>query len=157
LDLRTYKTNGEKTTMTKQQKHLKQFVKAKSGITLLFNEASLISNYQELEAFLNIFSGYILRIANEKNSVGNKNIIAFKSYYEKESGKKRTAKNIDKKSKAKRLSCKITYKDYVEEYLILRRRGYSWRKLSEYSEKYFKVQVSKDTLRKYVGGLEDDK
>ena len=65
--------------MTKNQKHLKQFVKAKAGIQLLFNEASLISNYEELEAFLNIFSKYILRTANEKNTVGNKNIIAFKS------------------------------------------------------------------------------
>jgi len=143
--------------MTKHQKHLKQFVKAKAGIQLLFNESSLISNYEELETFLNIFSKYILRIANEKNSVGNKNIIAFKSYYENEACKKRTARNIDKKSKVKRLSYKISYKEYLNEYMILRSRSYSWRKISEYSEKYFKVKVSKDTLRKYVGGFEDDK
>lgn len=143
--------------MTKHQKHLKQFTKAKAGIQLLFNEASLISNYEELESFLNIFSKYILRIANEKNNVGNKNIIAFKLYYENEAGKKRTAKNIDKKSKVKRLSYKITYRDYLEEYLILRSRGYSWRQLSLYSEKYLKVQASKDTLRNYVGVYEDDK
>jgi len=143
--------------MTKHQKHLKQFVKAKSGIQLLFNEASLLSNYEELESFLNIFSKYILRTANEKNNVGNKNIIAFKSYYENEAGKKRTTKNIDKKIRVKKLSHKLTYKSYLQEYMILRSRGYSWRKLSEYSEKYFKVQVSKDTLRKYVGGFEDDK
>lgn len=140
--------------MTKNQKHLKQFVKAKTGIQLLFNEASLITDYEELETFLNIFSKYILRMANEKNNVGNKNIIAFKSYYENEAGKKRTTKNIDKKSKVKKLSHKITYRDYLEEYLILRSRNYSWRKLSEYSEKYFKVQVSKDTLRKFVRGVE---
>lgn len=144
----------EKNTMTKHQKHLKQFVKAKSGIQLLFNEASLISDYEELETFLNTFSKYILRIANENNNVGNKNIMAFKTYYENEAAKKRTTKNIDKKSRVKKLSYKTTYKDYLEEYLILRSRGYSWRKLSEYSEKYFKVSASKDTLRKYVGGLE---
>lgn len=140
--------------MTKNQKHLKQFVKAKAGIQLLFNEASLITDYEELETFLNTFSKYILKTANVKNIVGNKNIIALKSYYEKEAGKKRTTKNIEKKSRVKKLSYKITYRDYLEEYLILRSRGYSWRKLSEYSEKYFKVQVSKDTLRKLVGGLE---
>ena len=123
--------------MTKSQKHLKQFAKAQSGIQLLFNEASLISNYEELETFLNIFSKYILRTANEKNNVGNKNIMAFKSYYENEAGKRRTTKNIEKKSKIKRLSYKTTYRDYLEEYLILRKRGYSWRKLSEYSEKIF--------------------
>ena len=142
--------------MTHKQKHLQQFIKAKSGIQLLFNEASLISNYTELEEFLNTFSSYILKIANEKNNVGNRNIIAFKSYYENEAGKKRTVRNIEKKSRVKKLSHKTTYKDYIQEYLILRQRGYSWRKLAEYSERYFKIKVSKDTLRKHIGGLEND-
>ena len=141
--------------MTKKQKHLQQFIKAKAGIALLYNEASLIADYTELEAFLHTFSKYILKIANERNNVGNKNIIAFKSYYEKEAGKKRTVATIEKKSKVKRLSYKSTYKDYTEEYLILRARGYSWRKLSAYSQRYFKIKVSKDTLRKYIGGLEN--
>ena len=142
--------------MTHKQKHLQQFIKAKSGIQLLYNEASLISNYTELEEFLNIFSSYILKIANERNNVGNRNIIAFKSYYENEAGKKRTVRNIEKKSRVKKLSHKTTYKDYIQEYLILRQRGYSWRKLAEYSERYFKIKVSKDTLRKHIGGLEND-
>jgi len=141
--------------MTHKQKHLQQFIKAKAGIQLLFNEALLISDYTELETLLNTFSKYILKGANERNNVGNKNIIAFKSYYENEAGKKRTAATIEKKSRVKRLSYKTTYKDYIEEYLILRARGYSWRKLAEYSERYFKIKVSKDTLRKHIGGLED--
>ena len=141
--------------MTHKQKSLQQFIKAKAGIQLLFNEASLITDYTELEAFLNTFSKYILKIANERNNVGNRNIIAFKAYYENEAGKKRSVQTIEKKSKVKRLNYKMTYKDYVEEYLILRARGYSWRKLAQYSERYFKVKVSKDTLRKYIGGLED--
>jgi len=141
--------------MTHKQKSLQQFIKAKAGVQLLFNEASLITDYTELEEFLNTFSKYILKIANERNSVGNRNIIAFKSYYENEAGKRRTVATIEKKSRVKRLSYKTTYKDYVEEYLILRARGYSWRKLAEYSQQYFKIKVSKDTLRKHIGDLED--
>ena len=141
--------------MTHKQKHLQQFIKAKSAIQLLFNEASLITDYTELEQFLNTFSSYILKIANERNNVGNRNIIAFKSYYENEAGKKRTVETIEKKSRVKKLSHKMTYKDYTEEFLILRSRNYSWRKLAEYSERYFKVKVIKDTLRNYIGGLED--
>jgi len=144
----------EESTMTKQQKHLKQLVKARAGIQLLYNQSMLMADYEELERFLQIFSAYILRIANEKNNVGNKNIIAFKTFYEKEAPKKRTVKNVETKSKVKKLSHKITYKDYKEEYLILRKRGYSWRKLSDYSLKYFKIEVSKDTLRTFIGGLE---
>jgi hypothetical protein len=145
----------ENITMTQKQKHLQQFIKAKAGIQLLFNEASLITDYTELEEFLNTFSKYILKVANERNNVGNKNIIAFKSYYENEAGKKRTVETIEKKGKVKRLSYKSTYKDYTEEYLILRARNYSWRQLSKYSEQFFKIKVSKDTLRNYIGGLED--
>ena len=140
--------------MTKHQKHLKQFAKAKAGIQLLFNEASLISNYEELEAFLNIFSKYILSTANEKNNVGNKNIIAFKLYYEKEAGKKRTTKNIDKKSKVKKLSYKITYRDYLEEYLILRKRDYSYKAIADYSTQHFKIPISKDTIRNFIREFE---
>jgi hypothetical protein len=142
--------------MTYKQKSLQQFIKAKAGVQLLFNEASLITDYTELEEFLNTFSSYIFKIANERNNVANKNIIAFKSYYENEAGKKRTVKTIEKKSKVKRLSYKATHKDYTQEYLILRARGYSWRKLAKYSEQYFKIKVSKDTLRNYIGGLEND-
>ncbi|MCD6433027.1 MAG: hypothetical protein J7L21_03205 [Sulfurimonas sp.] len=141
--------------MTHKQKNLQQFIKAKAGIQLLFNEASLITDYTELEEFLNTFSKYILKIANERNNVGNKNIIAFKSYYENEAGKKRTVETIEKKSQVKRLRYKSTYKDYTEEYLILRARGYSWRKLAKYSEQFFKIKVGKDTLRNNIGGLED--
>jgi len=141
--------------MTHKQKSLQQFIKAKAAVQLLFSEATLITDYTELEAFLNTFSSYILKIANEKNNVGNRNIIAFKSYYENEAGKKRTVKTIEKKSRVKRLSYKTTYKDYVEEYLILRARGYSWRKLASYSQQHLHIKVSKDTLRKYIGGLED--
>ncbi len=141
--------------MTHKQKNLQQFIKAKSAIQLLYNEASLITDYTELEEFLNTFSKYILKIANEKNNVGNRNIIAFKSYYENEAGKKRSITTIEKKSRVKKLSYKTTYKDYVEEYLILRARGYSWRQLAKYSEQFFKLKVSKDTLRKHIGGLED--
>ncbi|MBD3808487.1 MAG: hypothetical protein IE880_07215, partial [Epsilonproteobacteria bacterium] len=88
--------------MTKQQKHLKQMVKAKAGIQLLYNEALLIADYEELERFLQTFSSYILKIANEKNNVGNKNIIAFKTFYEKEAPKKRTVQNVETKSKVKK-------------------------------------------------------
>lgn len=141
--------------MTHKQKSLQQFIKAKAGVQLLFNEALLITDYTELEEFLNTFSKYILKIANERNNVGNRNIIALKSYYENEAGKKRAVQTIEKKNRVKKLSYKMTYKDYIEEYLILRARGYSWRKLAEYSQRYFKIKVSKDTLRKHIGGLED--
>ena len=146
----------EKTTMTKKNKHIQQFKSAQSGITLLYNEAKLINDYEELQTFLNVFFGYFQRIANEKNTAPNKSLIAFKSYYENEAQSKRTAKAIQSKAKAKRLSYRANYKDYISEYMILRKRNYSYRAISEYSKLYLKVSVSKDTLRKYLKEVENN-
>ena len=141
--------------MTKNQKYLKQFIQAKAGIELLYNETKLINDYEELQTFLNIFFGYFQRIANEKNTAANKSLIAFKSYYKNEAQSKRTVKAIQSKAKAKRLSYKANYKDYTEEYLILKKRGYSYRAISAYSKLHFKVSVSKDTLRTYLKKVEN--
>ena len=142
--------------MTKNQKHMKQFISAKAGIELLHNETKLITDYEELQAFLNIFFGYFQRIANEKNTAPNKSLIVFKNYFENEAQSKRTVKSIQGKAKAKRLSYKANYKDYTEEYLILRRRGYSYRAISAYSKLHFKVNVSKDSLRTFLKEVEKD-
>ena len=142
--------------MTKNQKHLQQFIQAKAGIELLYNEAKLINDYEELQTFLNVFFGYFQRIANEKNTAPNKSLIAFKSYFENEAQSKRSTKAIQSKAKAKRLSYRANYKDYTEEYLILRKRGYSYRAISEYSKLHFKVNVSKDTLRTYLKEVENN-
>ncbi len=136
--------------MTKNQKHLQQFIAAKAGIELLHNEAKLITDYEELQEFLNILFGYFQRIANEKNKAPNKSIIAFKNYFENEAQSKRSVKTIQSKAKTKRLSYRANYKDYTEEFLILRARGYSFRKMSEYARLHFKIKVSKDTLRTYL-------
>ncbi len=142
--------------MTKYQKHLQQFIAAKAGIELLYTETKLINNYEDLQVFLNIFFGYFQRIANEKNTAPNKSLIAFKSYFENEAQSKRTVKAIQSKAKAKRLSYKANYKDYTEEYMILRKRGYSYRAISEYSKLHFKVKISKDTLRTYLKEIENN-
>ena len=141
--------------MTKNKKHIQQFRLALAGIELLYTETKLINDYEELQAFLNVFFGYFQRIANEKNTAPNKSLIAFKSYYENEAQSKRTVKAIQSKAKAKRLSYRANYKDYTEEYMILRKRGYSYRKISEYSRLHFKVRVSKDTLRTYLKEVEN--
>lgn len=142
--------------MTKYQKHLKHFIAAKAGIELLHNETKLINDYEELQTFLNVFFGYFQRIANEKNTAANKSLIAFKSYYENEAQSKRTAKAIQSKAKAKRLSYRANYKDYLSEYMILKQRGYSYRAISEYSKLHFKISVSKDTLRKILKEVENN-
>jgi len=139
--------------MTK--KHLNQFIQAKAAAQLLHNNLSLITNYEELQDELNKFAKLFLKDANEKNNRPNKNIIGLINYLNSESKNKRNIETVKKKSKGKRLSAKYKYKDYLEEYIILRNRGYSNQAIAEYSLKHFKVKVSKETIRKALNGIEN--
>lgn len=136
-------------------KHLNQFTKAKAAAQLLHNNLSLISSYEELQNELNKFSKAFLKDANEKNNRPNKNIIGLINYLNLENNNKRDLESVKKKSKGKRLTYKSNYKDYGEEYIILKSRGYSNKGIADYSYKYFKVKVSKETIRKYLKSLED--
>lgn len=137
----------------KQYKQLEQFRKARAGAELLFIETQEATTYQELMNKLNNFVSYINKIANDKNDRANKSVIAFQEYFIHEAGKKRDNEEVVKKAKSKKLAHKTTYKDYIEEYLILRKRGQSCRDIAEYSEKFFKVKVSKTTIAKVLKEL----
>ncbi len=137
----------------KQYKQMEQFKKAKAGAELLFMETERATTYQELMNTLNNFVYYINKTANDKNDRPNKSVTAFQEYFTNEVGKKRDKEEVVKKAKSKKLAHKTTYKDYIEEYLILRKRGHSCRDIAEYSEKYFKVKVSKTTIAKVLKEL----
>ena len=139
--------------MTK--KHLNQFVKAKAAAQLLHNNLSLITNYEELQNELNKFAELFQKDANKKNNRPNKNIIGLINYLNSESKNKRNIESVQKKAKGKRLAHKSTYKDYLEEYVILRNRGYSNQEIANYSYKHFRVKVSKETIRKTLNELEN--
>jgi len=130
------------------QKFIHQYKQALAGVELLSINAQNSSSYEELQKVLNDFVIYINRTANEKNNRPNKNIIAFTEYFKNEADKKRDVKTIEKKAQVKKLSHKKTYKDFIPEYLILRKRGHSFRSIAKYSEQFFKVKVSKSTIEK---------
>ncbi|OCL93807.1 hypothetical protein [Aliarcobacter thereius] len=131
-------------------KNLKQFKEAKAGVNLFYNLVENANSYNELLEILNNLSGYFLRIGNEKNNRVNKNIIVFTEYFRVEATKKRDIQTVVNNAKSKRLSFKKSYKDYIEDYLILSKRGYSSREIVAYSEKYFKIKVSKTTINNII-------
>ncbi len=135
---------------THNKKNLEQFKNAKSGVNLLNIHVQNCTNYQEILEVLNNISSYFIKIGNEKNNRANKNIMVFVEYFKKEAGKKRNIETVVNKAKTKRLSFKKSYKDYIQDYLILSKRGYSSREISAYSEKHFKMKVSKTTINKVL-------
>jgi len=139
--------------MTK--KNITQMIKAKASAQLLYNNLSLISSYDELQNELNKFYNAFKKDANENNTRPNKAIIGMINYLNLKENKKRNTSTINTKSRAKRLAHKSTYKDYLEEYIILKNRGYSNQKIADYSLKHFKIKVSKETIRKALKEIEN--
>ena len=135
--------------MNKTLKHIKQFKAAKAAIELIHREASIITEYEDFQNYLNTLASYFNNVAND-TTAPNKNIVALQNFYRDNVKKKREVKTISNKATSKRLNAKISFHDYLSEYRILRDRGYSYRSIAQYSEKYFKVKVSKDTIKKYL-------
>ncbi len=134
--------------MNKTNKHQEQFKEAKKGIELFYYECLLLTNYQDLQNHLNNLEAYFLR--SQKDKALNKNIILFKNYFKNEAPKKRDIETIKKKKVFKNIRPKKSYKDYLIEYQFLRNKGYSYKKISDYSKQYFKVSVSKETVRNFL-------
>ena len=129
-------------------KLLRAEVKARAAVEIFYNNVkSTQGNYEAFENELIILNGYFQRHANSKNNRTHKAMTAFVLYFNNEVKKKRDIVQIEKTAKGKRLSFKNSYKDYKEEFLILRKREYSYRKIAEYANKHFKVKVSKDSIR----------
>jgi hypothetical protein len=133
--------------MSQTAKHFKQMKQVKAAITFLNNEVSLISSYDELQTHLNKFMKFYTQQANEKNNRANKSLIGFINYFESVAPQKRSTEAVSKTARGKRLAPKPSYKDHLTDYQVLRARGYSYKAISDYSKQYFKVKVSKETVR----------
>ena len=129
-------------------KLLRAEVKARAAVEIFYNNVkSTQGNYEAFENELKILNEYLQRHANSKNNRTHRAMTAFVLYFYNEVKKKRDIDQVEKTSKGKRLSYKSSFRDYKEEFLVLRKRQYSYRAIAEYANKHFKVKVSKDSIR----------
>jgi len=128
--------------------------KARAAIELFYSNTKMTDSYDGLMKELIILNNYLQKYANIKSNRVNKVMTAFKMYFINEAEKKREINHIVKVSQVKRLSFMKSYKDYKNEFIILRKRGYSYAKIALYSKSHFKVKVSKDTVRNYIKEFE---
>ena len=82
--------------MTKSKKHTYQLQAAKAGLKLFYENSLIITDYEELQNYLNNFASYFEKSQNDK--APNKNIILFKTFLQKESLKSQEVKQIKRKS-----------------------------------------------------------
>lgn len=132
-------------------KLLRAETKARAAVELFYNNVqSTRGSYEDFEKELKTLNEFLQIHANKRNNRTHKVMTAFIQYFEHEAKKKRKIEQIEKTEKGKRLSHKFSYKEYKEEFLILRKRDYSYRAIAEYARKHFKVKVSKDTVRNFL-------
>ena len=132
------------------KKHEHQIQKLKAGLTQLQTKISLCQSYEEISQEMKLFSKYFQMQANPKNNIPNKEIMGVIKYLDNTSQKARSIEVVQAKAKVKKLTPKKSYKDYFSEYRTLRLRGYSYQKIADYSNQYFKTPVSKNTIRKLL-------
>lgn len=135
---------------THNKKNYIRYKEAQSGIDIFYAQAKQSKNFDELLQVANNLASYFKRYANDKNNRITKNVYVFTEFFKQEASKKRSVENVVNNAKVKRLSHKISYKDYLSDYLILRERGHSYQAIADYSEKYFKVKVNKETIRNFL-------
>lgn len=129
--------------------------KARAAVELFYNNVKATNgNFGAFINELNLLNDYLQQHANSKNDRIYKTATAFKMYFVKEAPKQRSIENIEAKGQAKRLSFKKKYRDYQEEYIILRNRGYSYAGIASYARQHFKVKVSKDSVRNLIKEFE---
>jgi hypothetical protein len=131
-------------------KHLQQFNTAKASIKLLYNQVQECLNYDKLNTILTLFNNTVQKQSNPKNNRPNKHIIGIGQYFYQSKTRLRSVEIIVKNEMYKHLKNKATYKDYLPEFQLLRRRGYSYRRMSDYAKQYWNISVSKDTISKYL-------
>ncbi len=134
---------------------LKTETQARAAIELFYqNIKSTETNYEDFLKELNLLNSYLQQYASKNNNRVNKSATAFKMYFTNEIKKKRDVKNIEKRGRVKLLSAKPSYRDHLQEYLLLRKRGYSYMNISTYSSKHLKIKVSKDSIRNLIKEFE---
>ncbi len=136
-------------------KLLKIETQARAGIDLFYqNIKSTETSYEDFLKELNLLNAYFQEFAAKNNNRVNKSATAFQMYFKNEIKKKRNIETIEKWGQIKLLSAKKSYKDYKQEYLILRKRGYSYQAIAKYSTQHFKMKVSKDSIRNLIKEFE---
>jgi hypothetical protein len=134
---------------------LKTETQARAGIDLFYqNIKSTETNYEDFLKELNLLNSYFQEFAAKKNNRVNKSATTFQMYFKNEIKKKRNIETIEKRGQLKLLSAKQSYRDYKQEYLILRKRKYSYQAIANYSTQHFKVKVSKDSVKNLIKEFE---
>ncbi len=121
--------------------------KVREGIENFYQNICQSENINEIKKEINILLNLSYRYASSKNNRPNKGLKIFQEYNKIELNREQ------KISKQIQINKKKTYKDYLNQFKILRKRGYSYKKISDYAKKELNIKVSSETIRNRLNEL----
>jgi DNA repair ATPase RecN len=131
------------------KKFLQIEVETREGIEKFYEDIFVAENLEEIKTHINKLLELTYRYASKNNNRPNKGLKVFQEYRKlKDTRETKVKKEIHKKAKKH-------YKDYLEHFFILRRRKYSYAKISNYAKEELNIKVSRETLRKELSKLEE--
>lgn len=131
------------------QDNLKLETEARSGIEKFYENIFYTENISELQEEINKLLQIIYQYASIKNNRPNKGLKAFVVYNSKYTTRESKVKKEINKRTVK------TYHDYLPQIKLLREKGFSFRKISNYMLNKYKIKVSSETIRKKLKELEN--
>ncbi len=125
--------------------------KVRAGVKLLNENIELCNNLEEIQIELNKLLLLSYRYATPQNNRPNKSLKIFTEYLNiEDTREQKVTKQIRRNQNNKQ-----AYKDYLDEFLLLRKRGYSYRKIAIYAKDKLSIIISSETLRNALHGVEN--
>ena len=129
-------------------KFLKIEIEVRAGVEKFYEDIFVAENLETIQGHINELLQLSYRYASKKNNRPNKGLKVFQEYFKiQESRESKIKKQIKKREE-------LNYKDFIEQFLILRKRGYSYRKIAKYAQAELQLKVSSETIRKSIKDLE---
>lgn len=123
--------------------------KTRQGVEKFYEDIKTSDNLNEIINHINSLLNLSYRYASQKNNRPNKGLKIFTEYLKIEDTREQKIKkeisNADKKS----------YKSYLKHFLILRKKGHSYKKISDYALKEFGIKVTGQTINNQLRELEN--
>ena len=131
------------------EKFLEIETKTRQGVEKFYEDIKTSENLNEIINHINSLLNLSYRYASQKNNRPNKGIKIFTEYLKiEETREEKIKKEILKTDKK-------SYKYYLKHFLTLRKKGYSYKKISEYALKEYGIKITGQTLNNQLRGLEN--
>lgn len=119
-------------------------VEIRAGIEKFYENCSSAKNINELKNITDELLKIVYKYSSEKNNRPYKSLKIFEQY-----NKQNTTREHKIKSEITKMQ-KKTWKDYVPQFFILRKRGMSYQQIAYYTKQKYNIKVSRETIRKVL-------